>query len=296
MSVKNMSSKLKMTSYADLCCAGDGFIEVPLSDLYAFKNHPFKVLDDEKMDEMVESIKLNGILSPALVRTRKEGGYELISGHRRRHAAEIAGLETMPVIVKELTDDEATIIMVDSNIQREEILPSEKAFAFKMKLEALEHQEMLQGHHVPNVTMDEIGEENGVSGRQVRRYIRLTYLLPGLLELVDTKEISLVMGVEMSLLEKQVQEWIYEGILLGIKITPDQIKLIKNQVDNGDVSRELIMTIISSELRKRTSRNLTIKENKLLSYFPKDYSIKQMENVIYELLDLWKERGEGFGE
>lgn len=167
-------AKIKLTSYDELLgVQKDGTIEVNLTELHEFKNHPFKVIDDEKMQELAESIKANGVLSPALVRKRSEGGYELISGHRRKRACEMAGLSKMPVIVKELSDDEATIIMVDANIQREEILPSEKAFAFKMKMEAMSHQGVSNG----KITADEIGADNGVSGRQVKRYIRLTMLL-----------------------------------------------------------------------------------------------------------------------
>ena len=190
-----------------------GASDIPLEQLHEFKNHPFHVVEDEAMMELVESIKANGILSPAIARRRPEGGFELISGHRRKHAAKLAGLEKMPVFVKEMTDDEAVIVMVDANIQREEILPSERAFAFKMKMEAMKHQGVTSGHNVPkqkkstsghyvpksndaNHTAEMIGSEFGITGRQVKRYIRLTYLIPELLELLDMKKITFLNGVD----------------------------------------------------------------------------------------------------
>ena len=201
--------KVKLTSYDELLAVPtiEGAMDIPLDQLHEFKNHPFHVVDDAAMDELVESIKKNGILSPAIARKRPEGGYELISGHRRKHAAELAGLEKMPVFVKELSDDEATIIMVDANIQREEILPSERAFAFKMKMEAMSHQGVTSDHNGPKLSTSKIGKENGMSGTQVKRYIRLTELIPELLELVDKKKIS--QSIEN--LRKKFQEEAFNG-------------------------------------------------------------------------------------
>ena len=206
--------KVKLTSYEELLAVPtiEGASDIPLDQLHEFRDHPFHVVDDEAMLELVESIKKNGILSPAIARKRPEGGFELISGHRRRRAAQLAGLDKMPVFVKELSDDEATIIMVDANIQREEILPSERAFAFKMKMEAMSHQGVTSDHNGPKLSTSKIGKENGMSGTQVKRYIRLTELIPELLELVDKKKISFVNGVELSFLSKSIQQIVLEYI------------------------------------------------------------------------------------
>ncbi|MCR5704690.1 MAG: ParB/RepB/Spo0J family partition protein [Eubacterium sp.] len=280
--------KIKLTSYDELLgVQKDGTIEVNLTELHEFKNHPFKVIDDEKMQELAESIKANGVLSPALVRKRSEGGYELISGHRRKRACEMAGLSKMPVIVKELSDDEATIIMVDANIQREEILPSEKAFAFKMKMEAMSHQGVSNG----KITADEIGADNGVSGRQVKRYIRLTMLIPELLQLVDEKKLPFVVGVEISYLDEEFQEVIYKNLMEGKKVGKNEIHSLRQneELEEGELTIYDIEGLLFPEKAKKKISNVTLNQRKLAKYFTPDYEVEQIEEIILSLLEKWNE-------
>ena len=280
--------KIKLTSYDELLgVQKDGTIEVNLTELHEFKNHPFRVIDDEKMQELAESIKANGVLSPALVRKRSEGGYELISGHRRKRACEIAGLSKMPVIVKELSDDEATIIMVDANIQREEILPSEKAFAFKMKMEAMSHQGVSNG----KITADEIGADNGVSGRQVKRYIRLTMLIPELLQLVDEKKLPFVVGVEISYLDEEFQEVIYKNLMEGKKVGKNEIHSLRQneELEEGELTIYDIEGLLFPEKAKKKISNVTLNQRKLAKYFTPDYEAEQIEEIILSLLEKWNE-------
>ncbi len=285
-----------------------GASDIPLEQLHEFKNHPFHVVEDEAMMELVESIKTNGILSPAIARRRPEGGFELISGHRRKHAAKLAGLEKMPVFVKEMTDDEAVIVMVDSNIQREEILPSERAFAFKMKMEAMKHQGVTSGHNVPkqkkstsghyvpksndaNHTAEMIGSEFGITGRQVKRYIRLTYLIPELLELLDMKKLTFINAVDISFFPEDAQREIYDYISKKNKLTKDKIGKIKNAFStNEDLSVDEIRAILyeKSDTIKQVYFSLT--ETQIASYFPKGYTMQQMEEVILTLLDEWSKK------
>ena len=196
--------------------AEDATTEIRIDQIYPFDNHPFKVLDDEKMEDLVASVKENGVLVPVLVRPDDEGTYEMISGHRRLHAAQKAGLATIPAIIRQMTNDEATIAMVDANIQREEILPSERAFAFKMKMDAIKRQgqrpDTTSDHNDPKLSTEKIGDENGISSAQVKRYIRLTEIIPELLDLVDSKKVNFVTAVEISYIDKQLQNWIYEYI------------------------------------------------------------------------------------
>lgn len=280
--------KIKLTSYDELLgVQKDGTIEVNLTELHEFKNHPFRVIDDEKMQELAESIKVNGVLSPALVRKRSEGGYELISGHRRKRACEMAGLSKMPVIVKELSDDEATIIMVDANIQREEILPSEKAFAFKMKMEAMSHQGVSNG----KITADEIGADNGVSGRQVKRYIRLTMLIPELLQLVDEKKLPFVVGVEISYLDEEFQEVIYKNLMEGKKVGKNEIHSLRQneELEEGELTIYDIEGLLFPEKAKKKISNVTLNQRKLAKYFTPDYEAEQIEEIILSLLEKWNE-------
>ena len=280
--------KIKLTSYDELLgVQKDGTIEVNLKELHEFKNHPFRVIDDEKMQELAESIKANGVLSPALVRKRSEGGYELISGHRRKRACEMAGLSKMPVIVKELSDDEATIIMVDANIQREEILPSEKAFAFKMKMEAMSHQGVSNG----KITADEIGADNGVSGRQVKRYIRLTMLIPELLQLVDEKKLPFVVGVEISYLDEEFQEVIYKNLMEGKKVGKNEIHSLRQneELEEGELTIYDIEGLLFPEKAKKKISNVTLNKRKLAKYFTPDYEAEQIEEIILSLLEKWNE-------
>ncbi len=276
-------TKIKLTSYDELLgVQKDGTIEVALEELFEFKNHPFRVVDDEKMQELAESIKQNGILSPALVRKRAEGGYELISGHRRKRACEIAGISKLPVIVKDLTDDEATIIMVDSNIQREEILPSEKAFAFKMKMEAMAHR----GSKRDKMSADVIGADNGVSGRQVKRYIRLTMLIPELLQLVDEKQVPFVVGVEISYLDEEFQKIIYKNLMEGKKVGKNEINSLRKK---DELSIDDIEGLLFPEKAKKKLSNVTLNQKVLSKYFSPEYGTEQIEEIIFSLLDQWNE-------
>lgn len=229
-----VAGKIKLQSVDELLGVPEiaGTQEIEIGRIHAFPNHPFKVLDDEKMDTLVDSIRENGILNPVIVRPDQSGNYEMISGHRRLHAAKIVGLKKVPAIVKEMSDDEAIIKMVDANIQREEILPSKRAFSFKMKMEAMSRQgqrnDLTSGQNVPKLTSDVIGEENGMSGRQVKRYIRLTELIPELLECTDNKKIGLVMAVDLSYLDEQVQKWVYEYFKENGFLKPVQVEALKN--------------------------------------------------------------------
>ena len=285
-----------------------GASDIPLEQLHEFKNHPFHVVEDEAMMELVESIKTNGILSPAIARRRPEGGFELISGHRRKHAAKLAGLEKMPVFVKEMTDDEAVIVMVDANIQREEILPSERAFAFKMKMEAMKHQGVTSGHNVPkqkkstsghyvpksndaNHTAEMIGSEFGITGRQVKRYIRLTYLIPELLELLDMKKLTFINAVDISFFPEDAQREIYDYISKKNKLTKDKIGKIKNAFStNEDVSVDEIRAILYEKSNTIKQVYFSLTETQIASYFPKGYTMQQMEEVILTLLDEWSKK------
>ena len=271
-----------------------GASDIPLEQLHEFKNHPFHVVEDEAMMELVESIKTNGILSPAIARRRPEGGFELISGHRRKHAAKLAGLEKMPVFVKEMTDDEAVIVMVDANIQREEILPSERAFAFKMKMEAMSRK----GHDVPklrkrggNNNAEIIGSECGITGRQVKRYIRLTYLIPELLKMVDDKKITFINAVDISFFPEDAQREIYDYISKKNKLTKEKIGKIKNAFStNEDLSVDEIRAILYEKSNTVKQVYFSLTETQIASYFPKGYTMQQMEEVILTLLDEWSKK------
>ena len=220
--MKNRSGeKIKLTSIDELLGVvnEESAMEIEINRIHAFKDHPFKVLDDEKMADLIESVKGNGVLTPVLLRSDGEDGYEMISGHRRMHAAAIAGLETIPAIVRELSDDDAVIAMVDANIQREELLPSEKGFAYKMKLDAIKRQGKRvdltcghNGHKLGKKSREELGEQVGESARNVQRYIRLTELIPELLDMVDAKKLNFTIAVDISYIEKEIQKWIYEYI------------------------------------------------------------------------------------
>lgn len=288
-----------------------GASDIPLEQLHEFKNHPFHVVEDEAMMELVESIKANGILSPAIARKRREGGFELISGHRRRHAAKLAGLEKMPVFVKEMTDDEATIVMVDANIQREEILPSERAFAFKMKMEAMSHQGSTSRHDVAksvnntktsrhnvgkssSTTADEIGKAYGVSGRQVQRYIRLTMLIPELLKMVDDKKINMINATDISFFPEDAQHEVYDFVFKKNKLTKDKIGKLKNLFSmSEDVSLDEVRAILYEKSGTVKQVYLSLTETQISSYFPEGYTMQQMEEVILTLLDEWSRKEKG---
>lgn len=273
-------------------------MEVPISELFSFQNHPFKVLDDEKMAQTVESIRENGILVPIMVRSRQEGGYEVISGHRRRHAAEIVGLETVPVIIRELTDDEAVIAMVDANLQREEILPSEKAYAYKMKLEALKHKAGRPSKENScqvgtNFRADEaMAETANESARTIQRYIRLTELLPELMEMVDSKKIKFNPAVEISYLSPNEQYLLIQVIDEdGIFPSLSQAQQIKKLSQDKACTKEAIHALLSVAGIKE--RNVVIKHEVIMQYFPADVSDAEVESLIVRLLDEYRKKHGG---
>ena len=284
---KSIAGKLKIDSFADYIDGEDIVInEIPLEELHEFKDHPFRVLDDEKMAETVESIKAYGVLMPGIVRKRSEGGYEIISGHRRKHACELAGLKTMPVIIREYTDDEAVVAMVDSNIQREEILPSEKAHAYSMKYEAWKHQGREGGH-----TLDEIGEAAGESGKTVQRYIWLSNLSENLLELVDDKTITIRVGIEISFLTQKEQAWVEELIEEeNVRISDEQAKKIKDYSKDNELSKALLSEILLAE--KTKPRRFVMKNDIISKYFSAETSIEEVEKTVFMLLEEWKRKNQ----
>ena len=270
--------------------------EIPLTELHPFKNHPFKVVDDEAMLRTVESVSQYGILAPLIAREREEGGYELISGHRRKHAAKLAGLEKLPVIVRELDDDAATILMVDSNLQRETILPSERAWAYRLKLEAMKRQ---AGRPSKN-NMSQIGtqkrsdqimaEMEGTSRNQIQRFIRLTYLIPELLELVDQKKLAFNPAVELSYLSEEQQNNFLEAMHYA-QTTPSlsQSQRIKKLAADGLCTLEAMCAVMSEEKKEMMDR-VTFKSDELRKYFPKSYTPKQMQETIIKLLAQWQKK------
>lgn len=265
--------------------------EVDIGKLYSFNDHPFKVLDDEKMQETVESIREHGIICPLIVRPGKEEGYEIIAGHRRKRACELLGLGTVPCFIRDLSDEEATITMVDSNIQREELLFSEKAFAYKMKLEAVRKQgqrtDLTSRQVVGKLeAADEVGEKSGESGRQIQRFIRLTFLIKPLLDYVDEKRIPFNAGIELSYLETEEQEQLYQTIVrLCVFPSLAQAKKLKELSREGKLDGNGIEIVLSDE--KPVVQAVKLQRKKLNEYFPADYSAEQMEEVIYELLKRW---------
>ena len=277
----------------------DGTEEIRIDKIHPFKDHPFKVVDDDKMAELVESIKANGILSPVLVRPDNQGGYEMVSGHRRMHAAKLVGLEVVPAIVKEMTDDESVIVMVDSNVQREEILPSEKAFAFKMKLDVVKRQgrrtdlEDTSGTECRKLTGDAVGEEFGLRDRQVRKYVKLTDLIPELMQMVDEKVISIGMGYDISFFDKEVQQWIYEYRKENGILRPEQIEALKAQKNLENMQQYPVIQVLNSALPEpKTNGKVSLSERKLNKYFPSHMPSREREKVILELLAKWKEEQE----
>ena len=283
---RSIKGKIRINSFADIVGGDDTAVtEVPLADLHAFKGHPFRVLDDAKMDETVESIKRYGVLTPGIVRPRAEGGYEIIAGHRRRRACEIAGLETMPVLIKNYTDDEATVTMVDTNIQREDILPSEKARAYRMKFEAMKHQGSGGGS-----TFESIGEAAGESGKTVQRYVWLSRLSEALLSLVDEKKLPVRSGVELSYLTAKEQRLV-EGVIhaTGAVISPPQAEKIRGYSKSREITKALLTEMLTEE--KPKPRKVTIKGERLSKYFPEDMSAEEIEDKIIRILEEWKDKG-----
>lgn len=290
--------KIKLTSIDELLGVvnEESAMEIDISKIHAFKDHPFKVLDDEKMTDLVESVKAKGVLTPVLLRSDGENGYEMISGHRRMHAAVIAGLATIPAIVRELSDDDAVIAMVDANIQREELLPSEKAFAYRMKLEAMKRQGVRvdltcdqNEHKLGKKSREVLGEQLGISSAQIQRYIRLTELIPELLDMVDTKKLNFTIAVDISYIDKEMQKWIYEYIRDTGFIKPKQITALRKQLEEGPVNQGFMISIFNSCIAvKAPERKVVLSGKKLTKYFPEDYSETDMEKVIEALLEQWK--------
>ena len=269
--------------------------EIPLDQLKPFKNHPFKVRDDQRMLDTVDSIREYGVLVPAIARPDPEGGYELISGHRRKRGCEMAGLQTMPVIIRDLDDDAAVLVMVDSNIQREELLPSERAFAYKMKLEALKHQgarsDLTSRQVVGKLEMaDVVGQNAGESGRQVQRYIRLTELISELLDMVDERKLAFNPAVEVSYLKRDEQRMLLEA-MDAEQTTPSlsQAQRLKKFSQEGKLTEEAMSAIMSEE-KKSEMDKVTLRSDTLRRYFPKSYTPKQMEQTIIRLLDVWQKQ------
>ncbi len=291
-----VAGKIKLQSVDELLGVPEiaGTQEIELGRIHSFPNHPFKVLDDEKMDTLVESIRENGILNPVIVRPDQNGDYEMISGHRRLHAAGIVGLKKVPAIVKEMSDDEAIIKMVDANIQREEILPSEKAYAYKMKLEAMKRSAgrptkenaCQSGTHLRSD--QELASQVGESARSIQRYIRLTYLVPELLEMIDLKKLQFVMAVDISYFDEQIQNWICEYIKDNGFIKPVQISALKNYPNLSKANQFSVISIMNDALpKKSSSAKVSLSEKKLDKYFPSHFTAKERENVIIQLLEQW---------
>ena len=272
--------------------------QIPIGELFPFKNHPFKVLDDESMQRTVESVEQYGVLSPLIARPRPEGGYEIISGHRRQHAAQLAGLDTLPVIVRNMDDDAAVLLMVDSNLQRETILPSERAFAYKMKLEAMKHQAgrptqdnySQVGNNFGTLSSEEMAEELGTSKNQIFRYIRLTNLVPELLDMVDEKKISFNPAVELSYLDESQQRDFLEA-MNDTQNAPSlsQAQRLKKLAQEGHFSYDVAFAVMGEEKKDELDK-VVIKNDTLRKYFPRSYTPKQMEDTIIKLLEQWQRK------
>ena len=272
--------------------------QIPIGELFPFKNHPFKVLDDESMQRTVESVEQYGVLSPLIARPRPEGGYEIISGHRRQHAAQLAGLDALPVIVRQMDDDAAVLLMVDSNLQRENILPSERAFAYKMKLEAMKHQAgrptqdnySQVGNNFGALSSEEMAEELGTSKNQIFRYIRLTNLVPELLDMVDEKKIAFNPAVELSYLDESQQRDFLEA-MNDTQNAPSlsQAQRLKKLAQEGHFSYDVAFAVMGEEKKDELDK-VVIKNDTLRKYFPRSYTPKQMEDTIIKLLEQWQRK------
>ena len=270
--------------------------EIPLSELHPFEGHPFRVVDDEEMMKTAESVRDFGVLTPAIVRPDPDGGYEIVSGHRRHRASELAGKETMPAIVRDLDDDAAIILMVDANLQRESILPSERAFAYKMKLDAIKHQgertDLTSTQVAQKLSVEKVGEDAGVSKDTIRRYIRLTELIPELLDMVDTGQIKFNPAVELSYLASEEQKDFLSAMDYA-QAAPSlsQAQRIKKLAQEGECTLDAMCEIMN-EIKKGELDRVTFKTDSLRKYFPKSYTNKQMENKIIQLLEQWQKKRE----
>ena len=322
MKKNDLREKIHLTSVDELFGLenAESSIEIGIDRITSFKDHPFKVLDDDKMADLVESIKANGVLTPVVVRGNDGDGYEMISGYRRLHASRLAGLKQIPAFVRELSDDEATIVMVDSNIQREELLPSEKAFALKMKLEAMKRKagrpskdsrEINSSQNESNLgegnnssqnrrnleTAENIGAELGMSRNQVYRYIRLTELIPELLDLVDKKRLQFTCAVDISYFDKTIQKWLDEYIRENVVIKPIQIAALRERTEKENIDQEKMIMILHNALPGRTpAKKVVMNEKKLRKYFPEEYTNGQMERVIEALLEQWSREQKGVAD
>ena len=300
--MKSSAKNIKLASVDDIFSTEESrtdeklekIVELPLTELFPFKDHPFKVIDNEAMYDTAESIKQYGVLVPAIVRPRDEGGYEIVAGHRRKRACEIAERPTMPVIVRNLDDDAATIIMVDSNLQRENILPSERAFAFKLKLEAIKRQgartDLTSTQDEQKLSAEKVGKDAGVGKDTVRRYIRLTELIPELLSMVDEKKIALSPAVELSYLKNEEQISLLEAMEME-QATPSQpqAKRLREFSEKGKLTIEAMSAIMSEE-KKGDLDKVTLTADKIKKYFPKSYTPRQMEDTIIKLLEGWHKK------
>lgn len=290
--MRKPNKDIQLTTYEDLLGVEENMgagtekvVIAPLTELYEFKDHPFKVLDDEKMEETTESIRQYGVLVPGIARPRIGGGYEMIAGHRRKRGSERAGKSEMPIIVRNYSDDEATIIMVDSNIQREDILPSEKARAYKMKYEAMKHQGKKAGMN----TLDKVGEAAGENAKKVQRYVWLSRLSDELLDMVDKKKLGFSQGVDISFLSEDAQQWVQ--VILeeqGCNVSTVQSGKLKEYGKKGELTFAMVRLILMEE--KPKERKVTLKADKISKYFEEDYSSEEIEKIIIQLLDEWKNR------
>ena len=294
-----VAGKIKLQSVDELLGVPEiaGTQEIEIERIHAFPNHPFKVLDDEKMDTLVDSIRENGILNPVIVRPDQSGNYEMISGHRRLHAAKIVGLKKVPAIVKEMSDDEAIIKMVDANIQREEILPSEKAFAYKMKMDAMKRQgirtDLTSCQNGTKFRADAaMAEQIGESARSIQRYIRLTELIPDLLDYVDKKRLQFTVAVDISYIDKEIQTWLFEYIKENGTVKAVQVAALRTALEAEPMTQaKMISILVNSQPGRKQEQKITLSEKKLRNFFSDKYTTEDMESVILELLDQWK-RGE----
>ena len=289
--------KIRLASVEELLGVSneESAMDLEIVKIRPFKDHPFKVVDDEKMQDLVESIRTNGILSPVLVRPVGNDVYEMVSGHRRMHAAVILGMDRVPAIIREMSDDEAIVKMVDADIQREELLPSEKAFAYRMKMEAMKRQgsrrDLTSDQNDPKLSAWTIGEESGISGSQVKRYIRLTELIPELLDYVDQKRIQFTVAVEISYIDREIQKWLFEYIKDNGVVKMNQISLLRAQLQAGAITQAKMIALLNdSQPGKAPSSKLTFTEKKLREYFPAGYTANEMRGVIEGLLSEWKRK------
>ena len=294
---ERVGQKIKLKSVEEILgvVGEESAMEIEITKIHPFKNHPFHVVDDDRMKRLVDSIRENGILVPAIVRSIGNDEYEMISGHRRMHAAQKLGMERIPVIIREMTDDEAIVKMVDSNIQREELLPSEKAFAYRMKMEAMRRQgkrsDLTLDQNGPKLTAREIGGDGGISGTQVKRYIRLTELTPELLDYVDKKRIQFTVAVEISYIDTEIQQWVYEYIKENGPVKINQVKELRAATQNGAMTQDKVITILSGNQAGNRVGDLTLSWKRVRQYFPEDYSRDDMRQVIEDLLKSWVQAG-----